>query len=188
MEKLKFIRPTKEYEQQAYDYIEEFKKYNSKINGTGGLDDYIGKYDEWLKKLEIERENYNKDRVPNETFMLIREEDNKLLGIINIRLALNEYLLQHGGHIGYGIRPTERRKGYNSYQLYCALKFCKEKELEEVLLTCHKDNLGSVKTIENSCGILENEVKDKDGKIIQRYWINVDDAIKKYEGSKQRTR
>lgn len=181
MEKLKFIRPTKEYEQQAYEYIREFNDYNSPINGTGGLDHYLGHYDEWLERLENDRiRKPTKEKVPAETFFLVRESDNKLLGIINIRLILNDALLDHGGHIGYGIRPTERRKGYNSYQLYCALKFCKEKGIKKVLITCDKDNIGSAKTIQNSCGVLENEIIDPtDGKLLQRYWINVDEVLGK---------
>ena len=183
MEKLKYIRPTKEYEKQAYDYIKEFKDYNSEINGTGGLYHYIGQYDKWLEKLEKERTIIpNEEQVPRETFFLIRESDNKLLGMSNIRLALNDSLLNHSGNIGYGIRPTERRKGYNEYQLYCALKFCQEKGMEKVLLSCYRDNIGSAKTIQNSGGVLENEVLDPlTGKLLQRYWINVNDAVKKAE-------
>ena len=181
MEDLEFIRPTKEYEQQAYDYIQEFKDYNSPINGVGGLYRYIGDYDGWLKKLEEDRTRIpDGEKVPAETFFLVRKSDNRLLGIINIRLKLNDALLKHGGHIGYGIRPTERRKGYNAYQLYCALKFCKEKGIEKVLITCYKDNIGSAKSIQNSCGVLENEIIDPmDGKCLQRYWVNVEEALEK---------
>ncbi len=180
MEKLKFIRPTKEYEQQAYDYIQEFIDYDSDINGVGGLSKYIGRYDSWLEKLEEDRVRIpSEEMVPSETFFLIRENDNKLLGIINIRLALNERLLKRGGHIGYGVRPTERRKGYNTYQLKCALKFCKEKGIEKALITCHKDNIASAKCIQNSGGVLENEVVDPlDGKVIQRYWVDVRESLK----------
>ncbi len=187
MEKLKFIKPTKEYEQQAYDYIQEFKDYNSDIFGTGGLHKYIGQYDEWLERLEQDRVLVpTEEKVPQETFFLIRESDNKLLGISNIRLALNDALLQRSGHIGYAIRPTERRKGYNNYQLYCDLKFCKEKGIEKVLLACYKDNVGSAKTILNNGGVLENEIIDpENGKPFQRFWIDVDQALEigkeKYE-------
>ncbi len=181
MEKLKFIIPTKEYEQQAYEYIQEFNDYNSPINGVGGLNRYIGDYDGWLDKIKKDRTIAPTDKkVPGETFFLVREADNKLLGIINIRFTLNKALLEHGGHIGYGIRPTERRKGYNSYQLYCALKFCQKKGITKVLLTCNKDNIASAKTIQNSCGVLENEIIDPtDGKLTQRYWINVEEALAK---------
>ncbi len=193
MEDFVFIRPTKEYEQQAYEYIQEFYDYNSPINGVSGLHRYIGNYDGWLKKLEEDRIRTTVDeKVPAETFFLVRKSDNKLLGIIKIRLILNDSLLECGGNIGYGIRPTERRKGYSSYQLYCALKFCKEKGLEKVLLTCDKDNIGSAKTIQNNCGVLENEIiNSTDGKVMQRYWINVEEAFEKgkekYENKYSRT-
>ena len=187
MENLKLIRPNKEYERQAKEYIQEFIDYKSEVNGSGGLNRYVDNYDLWLERNEMYRKGLIPDRVPAETFMLIREEDNKLIGMINIRLKLDEELLIHGGHIGYGVRPTERRKGYNSYQLYLALKFCDEQGLDKVLLTCFKDNLGSAKTIQNSCGVLENEIVYKD-KVFQRYWIDVKEAIekgsKKYEKKK----
>ena len=124
--------------------------------------------------------------VPDETFMLIRKSDNKLIGMCNIRLRLNERLLSHGGHIGQGIRPTERRKGYASYQLYCALKFCDEIGIDRALVTCDKNNIGSAKTIQNCYGILENEIQEET-RITQRYWIDVKEALEKlkikYEGN-----
>ena len=135
-------------------------------------------YDEWLQKLEQDRKA-TEDRVPAETFMLIRESDNRILGMVNIRLGLNKALLQHGGNIGYSVRPTERKKGYNTYQLYCALQFCKEQGLDKVLLTCKKDNVGSSKTIQHYGGILENEFFDSsDGSITLRYWIDVEEGLK----------
>lgn len=182
MEKLKLIRPTKEYEKQAIEYIKEFIEYHSAINGTGGLDDYINDYDAWLLKIENSRKRIpTETKVPAETFMLIREEDNKLIGMINIRLMLNKHLLEHAGHIGYSVRPTERRKGYNAYQLYLALKFCDEKGIDQVLLTCDKKNIGSAKTIQHSYGVLENEVLEEDGSVLQRYWINVKEALIKLD-------
>ncbi len=179
MEKLKFIRPNKEYEKQAFEYIQEFKNYNSHINGAGGLAKYIGNYDEWLQKLENDRNVVpSENQVPRETFMLIRESDNKLIGIINIRLALNKELKEYAGNIGYGIRPTERKKGYASYQLYLALKFCQEKGIDKILVTCKKENVGSSKTIQSCYGILDNELV-KNGELLQRYWIDVNNAVKK---------
>lgn len=182
MEGLRLVRPSMEYQEQAIEYINEFTKYGSKIHGSGGLERYVGDYDEWLRKLEQDRNmipGSANGRVPSETFMLIREGDNRLIGIINIRLMLNESLLNHGGHIGYGIRPTERRQGYAMYQLYLAMKFCLEKGIDRVLITCDKNNIGSAKTIINSGGILENEIVLEDGTLLQRYWIELEDNVKK---------
>jgi len=148
MERLKYIRPSKEYEQQAIEYINEFYDYNSDINGAGELHRYLDNYDGWLKKLEEDR-NYIPDEeiVPTETFFLVRKSDNKIVGMVNIRLALNEKLKKYGGHIGYSIRPTERKKGYNKVNLYLALLYCQQNGIEEVLMDCDKDNTASAKPL-----------------------------------------
>lgn len=105
------------------------------------------------------------------TFWLINE-NNRILGAIDIRHRLNDYLLFRGGHIGYGIRPSERRKGYASLMLSFALEKSKIIGLPKVLTTCSKSNLGSAKTITNNGGILESEDTDN-GEIFQRYWIDL---------------
>ena len=97
--------------------------------------------------------------------------DSKIVGTINIRYKLNDYLLRIGGHIGYGIRPSERCKGYATKMLALALEKCRELGIDKALVTCDKDNLGSAKTIINNGGVLENEYTESDGNIVQRYWI-----------------
>lgn len=188
MEKLKQVKPTKEYEKQAIEYIKEFYEYNSEINGVGGLHRYLEDYDGWLKKLEDDRNRIqNEEKVPAETYFLVREKDNKIVGMINIRLALNEKLKKYGGNIGYSIRPTERRKGYNKINLYLALLVCQQHGIKEVLLDCDKDNLGSSKTMQSLGGILVREYYDEENAkcIVQDYIIDVDESIKnnkeKYE-------
>lgn len=89
----------------------------------------------------------SEERVPAKTYFLIRESDNKIVGMINIRLALNERLKKLGGHIGYGIRPIERRKGYNKINLYLGLLECQKHGIKEVLMDCDKKKLGSAKTM-----------------------------------------
>lgn len=109
------------------------------------------------------------------TFWLINE-NNRILGVIDIRHRLNDHLAFRGGHIGYGIRPSERRKGLATLMLSLALKECKDLGLSNVLITCLKSNLGSAKTIINNGGILESEDTDN-GEIFQRYWINLNNNI-----------
>lgn len=184
MEKFKHVRPTKEYEKEAIEYINEFYKYNSKINGTGGLDRYLDNYDEWLEKLEDDRNRIpNEKLVPSETFFLIREKDNKIVGMINIRLTLNETLKKYGGHIGYGIRPTERQKGYNKINLYLGLLCCQQYGIKEVLLDCDKTNLGSAKTMQALGGVLVKEHYDDVYAhcVVQYYVIDVDSSIERYK-------
>lgn len=103
----------------------------------------------------------------------MEEQEKEILGAVNIRHSLNQDLLFRGGHIGYGIRPSQRRKGYATQMLSLTLEQCRELGLEKVLVTCNKDNIGSAKTIINNNGILENEVIEKSGNIVQRYWIDL---------------
>ena len=103
--------------------------------------------------------------------------------MINIRLSLNERLKKYGGHIGYSIRPTERRKGYNKINLYLALEVCKEHGIKEVLLDCDKSNLGSAKTMQALGGKLVKEYFDDEFSncIVQDYIIDVDKALEDYK-------
>jgi len=183
MQKLKHIKPSKEYEQEALEYINEFYEYNSDINGTGGLQRYLDNYDGWLEKLEEDRTRIpNEEKVPAETYFLVRENDNKIVGMINIRLTLNENLKKFGGHIGYSIRPTERKKGYNKVNLYLGLLCCKEHGISEVLMDCDKSNLGSAKTMQALGGKLIREYYDDAYAhcTVQDYIIHVEEAIEKY--------
>ena len=102
--------------------------------------------------------------------------------MINIRLTLNENLKKFGGHIGYSIRPTERKKGYNKVNLYLGLLCCKEHGISEVLMDCDKSNLGSAKTMQALGGKLIKEYYDDTYAhcIVQDYIINVEEAIEKY--------
>lgn len=172
---LRLITPSKEYEEKAFEYIQEFNEYNSELNGTGGLDRYDN-YDEWLIKLDkdLDIANISEDRVPANTYFLIRISDDRIIGMINIRHKLNKFLLNEGGHIGYSIRPTERRKGYATYMLKLGLQRCIELNLDKVLITCDKKNVASAIVIQNNNGVLENEMySEAFSEVIQRYWIKL---------------
>lgn len=187
MEKFKHVKPQIEHERQAIEYINEFYKYNSKINGVGGLDKYLDNYSTWLQKLDEDiKRKPTEEKVPSETFFLIRKNDNKIVGMINIRLELNENLKKIGGHIGYSIRPEERKKGYNKINLYLGLKECQKHGIKEVLMDCDKDNIGSAKTMQALNGVLIKEWYDKQkDRTIQYYIIDVDKSLEnnkeKYE-------
>lgn len=109
--------------------------------------------------------------VPHSTYWFVRD-DNKILGAINIRHWLNDYLKNIGGHIGYGIRPSERRKGYATEMLGKALDIVSEMGIKSILIICDKDNIASAKTIIKNGGVLHSEDSDN-GIIFQRYWIDL---------------
>ena len=187
MERFYLEEPSLERKDEIIEYLDEFVKYNSNINGTGSLDKIYDGYtfEEALERcLNMKNEEYAKsiNRVPGKTFLLIRKNDNKIVGTINIRWNLSEKMLEFGGHIGYGIRPTERRKGYNKIQLYLVLLEAQKLNVDKVMIDCSVDNLGSDKTIKALGGILERcELDESDNTMTNVYWINVDESIKKYK-------
>ena len=183
MEKIYYEVPSLERKNDAIEYIKEHYKYKSNINGTGGLYRYLENYEGWLDKL---KKDYamtipNEERVPARTYFLVRESDNRIIGMINIRTALNKRLSKCGGNIGYSIRPTERGKGYNKINLYLGLKVCNECGLETIFMDAYLDNPASWKTMEALGGIRVKEFYSEDEKcMIVDYNINVKTALEKY--------
>ena len=92
--------------------------------------------------------------------------------MIDIRHYLNEYLTQVGGHIGYGVRKTERNKGYAKQMLKLALEKCKELKIKRVLITCDEDNIASEKVILSANAKLE-DIRNVDGENKTRFWIDL---------------
>ena len=173
---MRLVFPTFEYKDKAIQFINEFYEYDSEINGSGGLDRYLKEstYEEWLKKVlaDIDIANIPQSRVPALTYFYIREEDDKILGMINMRLALNEFLKREGGHIGYCIRPTERRKHYATDMLNDALRIYDTLGIKEIILTCDKSNIASAGVIKNCNGELVAEFySDTFKEEIQKYVI-----------------
>ena len=172
---LKLIKLTRDYEKQLGEMIDVWKEDQEKNHTNHSpwaifKNDYHD-FDYYLDHLEIKTAENGK--VPDSVFFLLDEEKDRLLGAVNIRHYLNDYLLREGGHIGDGIRPSERRKGYATKMIGLALNECKRLGIDKVLITCNKDNIGSAKSIINNGGILENEIVNEDGELEQRYWITL---------------
>ncbi len=106
--------------------------------------------------------------VPSTTFFLMDKE--RVVGAVSIRHSLTDYLLKHGGHIGYGVIPSERGKGLATRMLEFGVDFLKDLGVDKVLLTCDKENSASRKVIEKCGGLFENEI-ESDKRITQRFWI-----------------
>ena len=190
MEKFYLEEPSQERKKDILDYLNEFVLYNSDVNGAGALDKILSgqSFEEALDRcLNMKNEEYAKkyDRCQSKTFLLIRKNDNKLIGMINVRWNLTEEMKRFGGNIGYGIRPTERRKGYNKINLYLALEKAKNINLNKVLLTADDSNIGSVKTILSLGGKLENKIfsYENNNVLMGRYWIDVNKSLDKYFNS-----
>ena len=170
---LKLIFPSKEYKEEWYSIVKEIEDKDEKMTPYA-LKGETENYDIYLKNAENNSKGLNikKDRVPSDIYFLVEEGKSRILGAIDIRHSLNDYLYNFGGNIGYGIRPSERRKGYATKMLGLALDKSRELGLEKVLITCNKENIGSAKTIIKNGGKLENEIIE--GNILtQRYWIEL---------------
>ncbi|HIS19031.1 MAG TPA: GNAT family N-acetyltransferase [Candidatus Coprovivens excrementavium] len=187
MEKFYLEIPSVERKNEIIDYIKEFAIYHSDTNGMGALDKILEGYtfEQALDMcLKLQDEVYAKKlgRCQSKTFLLIREDDDRIVGAINVRWNLIESMKEFGGNIGYGIRPTERRKGYNKINLYLALIEAYKLGLEEVILDCDVNNLGSVKTLEALNGKLKKTAIDPyDGVLTSVYWFDVNETIRKYK-------
>lgn len=170
---IKLLKPTLEMEEEYCYFVEEWNQTGQSIVPYSARP--LGRdYRTWLEdsaKIE-KRETCPADLVPAHTYFLGNKDD-KILGAINIRHYLNDYLFNFGGHIGYGIRPSERNKGYATKILALGLSQAKDLGIRKVLITCNKSNISSAKVILKNSGMLENEVVEE-GEIIQRYWVDLD--------------
>ena len=154
--------------EQILDYKEEFLLNSEIIQGAANMTDLS--ISEWVQFTENtkNKESVTPGFVTAHTFFAL--DNNKIVGIINARHELNDYLLNFGGHIGYSVRKSERRKGYAKAMLSYTVDFLFSLGLEKVLITCDKKNIASKRTIESCGGILENEVATEDRTTL-RYWI-----------------
>ena len=174
---IKLTKLTKEYQRQLTEMLDEWISYNKQNPDANHSpfaifrNDYINDFDFYLSDMYDNETMIKKGYVPATTLFLYDDERDIFIGACNIRHYLNEGLLATGGHIGDGIRPSERRKGYGTLLVKLALIEAKKLGIDKVLLCCDKYNEGSRRTIINNGGVMENEVP-KDGSITQRYWID----------------
>ena len=153
---LQLVKMSEKFKPQLFDMMDEWTKTGETIIPW-----------ESLKESEP-KEGY----VPASTFFVYDRERDILVGAVDIRHSLNEALLLDGGHIGDGVRPSERRKGYATAMIALALDECRKLGIEKVLMVCNKENTGSAKSIQNNGGVLENEI-NVEGETVQRYWIQL---------------
>ena len=173
MDKIILVKPDLSYADEIIKYKEESLAESPIINGSAGLDRFssIEIWFEELKKRSSE-DTVPKGLVPSSTYLGVREKDNYIVGMIDIRHYLNEYLTQVGGNIGYGVRKTERNKGYAKQMLKLALEKCKELKIKRVLITCDEDNIASEKVILSANAKLE-DIRNVDGENKKRFWIDL---------------
>ncbi|KMQ08925.1 GCN5 family acetyltransferase [Bacillus cereus] len=110
--------------------------------------------------------------VPDSTYWLVTD-NNRIVGAVNIRHSLTELLFNAGGHIGYGIRPSERRKGYATKLLELSLEKTKKLNITRALVVCDEVNTASEKTILHNGGVRDDDFIEEDGNVVRRFWIEL---------------
>ena len=155
------------------EYREEFLAHGDSMDGCSNLRRFENMADwyGWICKAE------NPDAcpagwAPDTQYICVRKSDGRIVGMLDIRHELNEACLNLFGNIGYSVRSSERRKGYAAAMLAMAKDICRNMGMARILVSCHKENTASARTIQKNGGILENEVTDhRNGEILQRHWI-----------------
>ena len=167
--KLRLVKLSEEYRRHLYEMMEEWYATGENIIPYVIRRNDYKDFEYYMDNLEVKEGTEN--LVPDSTFFCLDEDRDIFVGAVNIRHYLNEALLKDGGHIGDGVRPSERRKGIATKMIGLALGECRKLGIDRVLMVCDKDNIGSAKSIINNGGVLENEFVDEKGNTNQRYWI-----------------
>lgn len=167
---LKLVKLERKYYPLLLDMMEEWTATDEKIIPYAIRKNDYRNYSKYVR--ELDNTDTSGGMVPDSTYFCLDTERNMFVGAVNIRHYLNEDLLLHGGHIGDGVRPSERRKGVATQMIGLALDICREMGMDRVLMTCNKMNVGSARSIINNGGVLKDEVTEGPT-VTQRYWINL---------------
>ncbi len=177
---IELIEPDIAYAEDIWDFRKEITESDDtdedKFAGCSGLDE-CESAGEWVKKCKL-RKNEETCKsvgvnVPSNTYLAVRKEDNRVIGIVDLRHHINHPILgTWGGHCGYSVRPSERRKGYAKGMLKLNLQKAKDLGISKFLVTCEETNIASEKTIISNGGIYENTI-EVDGTKIKRFWIDI---------------
>ena len=169
------IEPTMAYAKDIEAYRQEFLDIDGSMDGCGSLR-RCATGAEWIERCRLGKDSATvpANLVPATQYIYVREADGRVVGMLQIRHYFNEYLEKYAGHIGYSVRPSERRKGYATAMLHDALPHCRELGIRDVLISCLTDNEGSRRTILHNGGVYESTVhepeRDRD---LERYWIHL---------------
>ena len=167
---LKLIKLDEQYKPQLTDMMNEWTATGETIIPYAIRKCDYHDFPSYLASLEVTQPADG--LVPDSTYFCLDTERGIFVGAVNIRHYLSEGLLLSGGHIGDGIRPSERGKGLGTRMIALALDKCRELGIERVLMCCDSDNFASARTIEKNGGVLENVVVGG-GAPVKRYWITL---------------
>jgi len=175
MGNVRLVEPSLAYREAYMDFYEDWM-----TEGADAVVPWVAAQDPqdfeaylaFLSSADSEEKLKDDAFVPHSTYWLINEDEG-VVGAVNIRHRLNGKLLESGGHIGYGIRPSRRGRGYASVQLAEALKITKAMGLSRVLIVCDDDNTASERTIRGAGGVLDSLFTTDNGEVLKRFWIEI---------------
>ena len=153
------------------------KNRKAQFAGCMGLRDCSTEKD-WINLCNLRKRTETCEQagttVPSTTYFAIRESDNRLVGVIDLRHHIDHPILgTWGGHCGYSVRPSERGKGYANEMLRLNIQNAKRMGLSKLLVVCDETNAASEKTILANGGVFEKYI-EIDGYRMKRYWIDTD--------------
>lgn len=167
----KLVRPSARYKESFLQACEEFGTENTlgyeRDMAVRDFGRYLRVVDDWTRGEQLPA-----GWIPCTTLWLV--ERGEYVGSVNIRHELTDWLERLGGHIGYAIRPSYRRRGYGTLICRLALDASRELGLGRVLITCDEDNTGSRKIIESNGGVYENSLPQAERDVPKRrYWVDL---------------
>lgn len=164
-------RPCKSDEDAVKLLTAKWRVFGGRMN-PGLLRHFNGNYSEWLQYIGNCSDGINIGEEVPQTLFFLKNSNGTILGAVSLRHYLNHTNMVDGGHVGYGICPEYRRKGYGNLILQLALRELSAMGVSKILITCDSDNIASQKVIQHNNGVLENQTYDEDGIAINRYWID----------------
>ena len=173
MDQLLLLDPAKEYAEGITHYRSAFIEAGDSMDGTGSL--YrMPDPEEWLAQVKAlsRPETTPEDWVPTAQYICVRLLDDRLVGMIQLRRTLNEYLQQYGGHVEFSVLPDERGKGYATWMLRNILRYAKEYNIDRLILAVETKNTAGKRVIEKNGGVFLDKVLDPEYEIeLERYGI-----------------
>jgi len=162
-----------EHEEALKDFLRDFERAGEENIPAYFADpswphaEIVRRFEEWSRGEKLEEE-----WVPSTTRFLLHE--GRILGVCNLRHRLNDHLWRIGGHVGFAVRPSERRRGYGTRLLELAKRQARDMGIDRLLVTCGAGNVASRRVIQTCGGALSDEISDeKSGEDTFRFWIDL---------------
>ena len=173
MNKISLIDPTELLQENLIPMI---NKIGKEEGGFQGVEEPLNSesFSAYVRRLTDEANGMNLQEgwVPMNTYWLVKDGIYPV-GISKLRHRLTEELIKRGGHIGYWVSPSERRKGYGTRLLAMTCEKAKIMDIKRVLVTCHRVNIGSIKIIEKNCGFLDGTLSPQPNEGELHFWIDL---------------